>query len=367
MMSLKSLMIAGAVVCLLTACHSNSYKVRGTVEGLPDGDTLFFTTDLVEAIPSDTIIVEGGKFEMSGECDSVQIAMIYSARHNELNANFFVEPGEIVVTISKTPGESRVGGTLCNDRWQVFNDSVTAIGKRINKIAESAFGNQMKKEDQEVAMKKIEALNDYFNDMLMKSAEKNIDNEFGFFLLTYFPKEYIDNENRLRLIEKMPEELRQRSAIQELLGDISNEAKSDAGNIIPDFAQSTPDGGEMHLMEEVSKNKVTIIDFWASWCGPCRQEMPFMVKLYKSLNAKGLGIVGVSLDNNEADWKAAISQLELPWPQMSDLKGWDNEAAQFFNVTAIPFTVVVDQQGVVLQKNMRGQELQKFVTELLEK
>lgn len=346
---------------LMVACQSNSYKIKGTAEGLADGDTLYFTTDMIEGVPSDTLIVEGGKFKMTGDCDSIQMAMIYSARHNELNANFFVEPGNIVVTISGTPGESRVGGTPCNDRWQVLNDSVTAIGKRINQIAEHIYGNQVTKEEQEQGMAQIEQMNQHFQKLLLKTAEKNVDNEFGYFLLTYYPKEYIDNKDRLRLIQQMPDELRQRPLIKQLEATIATAAMTAEGSKMPAFSQPSPEGSTINIMDEVSKNKVTIIDFWASWCGPCRQEMPFMVELYKQLHDKGLGIVGVSLDNNEVDWTTAIKQLQLPWPQMSDLEGWDNAAAKQFDITSIPHTIVVDQKGTILRRGLRGEQLREFV------
>ena len=208
-------------------------------------------------------------------------------------------------------------------------------------------------------------MNQHFQELLLKTAEKNVDNEFGYFLLTYYPKEYIDNKDRLRLIQQMPDELRQRPLIKQLEATIATAAMTAEGSKMPAFSQPSPDGSTINIMDEVSKNKVTIIDFWASWCGPCRQEMPFMVELYKQLHDKGLGIVGVSLDNNEADWTTAIKQLQLPWPQMSDLEGWDNAAAKQFDITSIPHTIVVDQKGTILRRGLRGEQLREFVESLL--
>jgi thiol-disulfide isomerase/thioredoxin len=120
-------------------------------------------------------------------------------------------------------------------------------------------------------------------------------------------------------------------------------------------------------MTEVGKNKITIIDFWASWCGPCRQEMPFMLSLYESNKERGLGIVGVSLDRDKDSWVTAIKKLQLPWPQMSDLKYWDNEVAKTFNITSIPHTIVVDQKGKILRRGLRGEQLKQFVESELAK
>jgi len=122
---------------------------------------------------------------------------------------------------------------------------------------------------------------------------------------------------------------------------------------------------EISLMAEVKKNKITVIDFWASWCGPCRQEMPFMIQMYDKYQSQGLGIVGISLDENIDAWVKGTEALGFTWPQMSDLKGWENEIAQHFQVTSIPHTIVVDQSGKILRRGLRGEQLELFVAEQL--
>ena len=346
---------------MLAACQSNTYQISGKVEGLQDGDTLLLTYDLNNGEPADTLIVKDDTFAMQGEVDSVQLAMIYSLKNQEINAPFFMEPGSITISLSEKPGASRVGGTKCNKEWQILNDSVMSIGKDINRIAEHIYGNTVSPEDQEKGMQQIDQLNERFARMVVKMAEKNIKNEFGYFLLTYYPEELIDNSNRSRLIEQLPEEMRSRPAIKKLQEQIDKANKTSVGNIIPNFSQPAPDGTTVDIMTEVGKNKVTIIDFWASWCGPCRQEMPFMLDLYHQYKDQGLGIVGVSLDSNTDAWQQAIAALKLEWPQMSDLKGWENAAAQLFNIQSIPHTIVVDQQGKILQRGLRGQALKSFV------
>ena len=119
------------------------------------------------------------------------------------------------------------------------------------------------------------------------------------------------------------------------------------------------------MADEIAKNKITIIDFWASWCGPCRQEMPLVVKLYESHKAQGLGIIGISLDEEYDAWAQAIKAMNMTWPQFSDLRGWDDNAAQRFGVTAIPHTLVVDQQGNILAKGLRGEALHDFIDQQL--
>ena len=355
-------------VALLTSCQSNSYKISGSVsssEGLADGDTLFVTKDLQTGIPSDTLIIQDGKFKLSGETDSTALCMIYSAKRNEINAAFFMEPGTIDIQLTDQPGASRVGGTTCNKQWQTLNDSVMSIGKEINRIAEHIYGNNLSQEEQQKGMEQIDKLNKRFAELVVKTAEKNIDNEFGYFLLTYYPEELIDNNTRAKLIKDLPAEMRQRTAIKQLEQTINAAAKTAEGATIKDFTQKAPDGTEISLMDEVKKYKVTVIDFWASWCGPCRQEMPFMMQMYDKHQSKGLGIIGISLDNDKDAWVKGTEALGFTWPQMSDLKGWDNEIAQHFQVTSIPHTIVVDQKGTILRRGLRGEELEAFVAEQL--
>ncbi len=365
MKAFQASILFSAAVLALTACHSNTYKISGAVEGLNDGDTLFITNDLQTGIPTDTLIVKDGKFELSGETDSTYLCMVYSEKRNELNAPFFIEPGNISIKLVETPGASRVGGTKCNEQWQELNDSVMTIGKEINRIAEHIYGNTVDEMEQQKGMDQIEKLNQRFSAIVVKTTEKNIKNEFGYFLLTYYPEELIDNQPRMKLIDKLPDEKQKRPAIQKMLANLKQASESAEGMTIKDFTQPGLDGTPVSLLGEVSKSKITVIDFWASWCGPCRQEMPFMVELYDKYKDKGLNIIGISLDEDSDAWKAATQQLNIPWVQMSDLKGWENVIAKHFCVNSIPHTIVVDQQGKILKRGLRSEKLEEFVVDQL--
>ncbi len=364
-MNIKSILIMAAAGIMLAACQSNTYHIKGTVEDA-QGDTLFLTTDLQQGTPRDTIIVKDGQFELSGETDSTFFCLIYSKNEEALNIPFFIEPGTIKVLLSKTPGGSRVGGTAINDEWQRMTDTTMVIGKEINNIAEKVFANEKAtQEEQQKAMEQIEKLNQRHAKAVLGFTERNIKNELGYFLLTTFPEEVIPNQDRLRLIKMMPEELRQRSTIKEMEQLIGNAAKTEEGNVIDDFTMPSIEGAPMSIMSEVRKNRITVLDFWASWCGPCRQETPMMVEIYKKYKDKGLGFVGISLDEDGDAWKQATDQLGIVWPQMSDLKGWENAAAQMFNITSIPHTIVVDQNGKILRRGLRAQQLEQFIAEQL--
>ncbi|MDD2983767.1 MAG: TlpA disulfide reductase family protein [Crocinitomicaceae bacterium] len=128
------------------------------------------------------------------------------------------------------------------------------------------------------------------------------------------------------------------------------------GKMAPDFTQTKPDGTTMKLSD--LRGQVVLLDFWASWCGPCRKENPNVVKVYKKYNKDGFTVMNVSLDKSREAWLAAIEKDGLVWPNhVSDLKFWSNEAAQLYKVSSIPFTVLIDKNGKILGTNIRGEAL----------
>ena len=141
--------------------------------------------------------------------------------------------------------------------------------------------------------------------------------------------------------------------------------ETSVGKQFKDFEMADVDGNMHKISEYVAANKVTLIDFWASWCGPCRAEMPAVKAAYEAYKGKGFGIVGVSLDNNKDAWTASIKNLGMEWAQISDLKGWNCEGAKLYGVNSIPATVLVAQDGTILARNLRGEAIQEKLAELL--
>ena len=134
------------------------------------------------------------------------------------------------------------------------------------------------------------------------------------------------------------------------------------GAVAPDFEQNTPDDKPMKLSD--LRGKVVLVDFWASWCGPCRRENPHVVKLYDKYKSKGFEVLGVSLDRKKNSWEKAIVKDKLTWSHVSDLKGWKNKVAKQYSVTSVPHTILLDKEGRILARNLRGADLDAKLKEL---
>lgn len=139
----------------------------------------------------------------------------------------------------------------------------------------------------------------------------------------------------------------------------------DVGQPYLDFAQATPEGDMLSLSELVGKSKLLLVDFWASWCGPCRAENPNVAAVYKEFHEKGFDVLGVSLDMEKENWVKAIEEDGLIWHNISDLKYWQNEGAKSYGISSIPSNVLLDENGIIIAKNLRGEDLKKKVEEVL--
>ncbi len=174
----------------------------------------------------------------------------------------------------------------------------------------------------------------------------------------------IDNINYITLAQQYVEKYRKQNLGDVLALDleIARAGTYMPGLVAPDLAGPTPDNSTYSLKQ--MRGKVVLVDFWASWCGPCRRENPNVKALYSKYKDKGFEILGVSLDRDGEAWKAAIAADGLPWPHISDLKGWQSDHAALYSVTSIPQTILLDRDGKIIQRNLRGEALESKLREV---
>lgn len=227
-------------------------------------------------------------------------------------------------------------------------DAINAAMEGYRGLCKDAINGHPGSPVQLTAVSKLNMQQDMDSYALVRDQLRKTMGRSGFFIA------FRDQVDRM---EKQAEAMKQQEAEMQRLSNLVP-----VGGLAPEIAQQTPDGRTMKLSE--LRGKVVLIDFWASWCKPCRMENPNVKKVYDRFHAKGFEILGVSLDRTKEAWTAAIQQDGLPWHHVSDLGFWNNAAAQEYGVSSIPFTVLVDRDGKVIDKNLRGPALERRLSEL---
>lgn len=386
----KIILLLSAAVVLISCSKvgKDEYIISGTATGIENGKTIILETQDANGmgfIAKDTVKVENGKFEMKG---TITEPSFYTIQLEGAQAKipFILENGEVTIAINKDSiQKSKVSGTYNNDEYVAFNEELTKLQKKLMDFQTKnmqAMNTAQQTKDTVVINKLMQEFSKIQEEVGVASKAKYI---------TYaetHPKAFIsaliiesmlkdptaDVAKSEKLYNSLEESLKKTKpgiAIKAKLAEMkmpsvgATPAPAAEAKWRADFSGPNPQGKTISLKENLGK--VTIVDFWASWCGPCRQENPNVVALYKELHSKGLNIIGVSLDKDAKAWKDAIAKDKLTWNHVSNLKFWDEPIAKQYKVESIPATFILDASGNVVAKDLRGAELRAKVLELLAK
>lgn len=379
---------ASAAIISCSKVKDGEYLITGTATGIENGKTIILQgADPATRMPIslDTVKVENGKFEIKGKVTEPAFhTLILQGANGPIP--LILETGEIKVNIDKDSiHKSKVSGTYNNDEYVAFTEDMTKTQKNLLDF-QKKNNQKMQQAQQAQDTATINSLMKQYM-TIQKEVQESSKTKYLKYAETH-PKSFItvlivqsmfndpaaDTKKLEALYNSLDESIKNTAPGKEIKTRLGQAKMPSVGATAPavgspnwraDFSAPNPEGKVVSLKE--SLGKVTIVDFWASWCGPCRQENPNVVALYKELHSKGLNIIGVSLDKDAAAWKQAIAKDGLIWTHVSNLKHWEEPIAKQYNVEAIPATFILDANGKVVAQDLRGPALKEKIVALLAK
>lgn len=348
-------------------CAGDGFKVTGSIQGVDNGKVFILVPkgDVVDTLAQAELSF--GAFTMTGEVDKLVTGyLIVEGMRGGMPV--FVEPNaeEYVVIISQQQSGVSGGGAaqqLFARFMAVQQEYAPRQQQLVQEYQTAAQGGDMAKAEEIRAQ--FDVINQEIQSKMDELIKINSDSPVSLFFVTSDMQQGADFDalqRRFNLLGAAAKATPEGSAIAQHLERMKLVS---VGQIAPDFTIETPEGGTLSL--HATKAKVKLIDFWASWCQPCRGENPHVLAIYNEYKAKGLEIIGVSLDNDKAAWVKAIADDGLTWKQGIDVpKEGEVRAAQTYIVNSIPHTILVDENNRIIAKNLRGEELKAKIAELLD-
>ncbi len=360
-----------ALGLLMVSCQSNSgdASLTATIPNIEEGTPVYISKlkNGQIPVPIDTVKVENGKISVNLPEVDFQTLNFLTIEGVKGNMLFINENAALTATVYKDSlRRSDIQGGEANQLFMAYSDFLMNNNRKMKKLIEDLRAQGLR------GIKLKQALDKKRSEITRENTEfrKHFIEENPNTLPTIFVFADLKRSQQAtypemkQLYDGLSKNLKETHFGQQIGQSLAQSAATSIGSKAPQFSAKTPEGETLALKEVVSSGKYTLIDFWASWCKPCRMENPNLVKTYKQYHDEGFNILGVSLDKKHKDWVKAIKKDGLIWPQISHLKFWQDPIAKKYNVRAIPANFLVDQDGNIVAKNLRGAALGEKMKEL---
>jgi peroxiredoxin len=363
----KSIVLLLVLVAAISCSRAPKFVINGTIDGADSGMVI-----LQKRIPGgysviDSAIIKNGMFTMEGVVDYPQMVNL-TIKDKRGGLNFFIENSEITLHgHADSLYAASVTGSQTQSEYETykasFDETNTLMSQIYDRYREAKMaGNQQLADSIE---NQLEVLDNKQTEMKKEFIANNpssfitptVLNEISYYL------DAAEMESRLGNLDTTLNKVQTVQTLKERLVQLKAVA---IGQKAPDFTLNDVNGNPVSLYSKIGGNtKVLLVDFWAAWCPPCRQENPNVVKVWQTYNKKGFDVLGVSLDRSRDDWVKAIADDKLTWTHVSDLKYWDCAPAKLYAVSAIPANFLIDENGIIIGHNLRGDALAEKVKEVL--
>ena len=364
---MKNIILLLFAAVILSSCggkDKNQFIIAGSMPGVDSGMVYLQKTEAGEWKKLDSAVIQNGEFTFNGTVASPEMWYL-TFEERQVHFPFFVENSEISMTLYPDSIEkSVVAGSEANAVFKNYTDQKSAFDDKMNELYTEY--KKAREANDTALMNRLDAasteVDEEMKKLIVDFAKANNKSVVAPYLITrnFWQFELPELEE---IVTAFDTSLNASGYYQSVIKRIDILKKVAIGQPAVDFTMNDSLGNPVALSS--FRGKYLLVDFWASWCAPCRHENPNVVRAYKGYHSKGFDILGVSFDKEWEKWIRATKDDNLTWNHISDLAGWGNAAGKIYKVNSIPSNVLLDKDQVIIAKNLRGEDLQNKLAELL--